>query len=153
MVIMNTFLNATNSVFSFVFVKHLKITWLITSIIGLLFSMISGANPSTILLWVISGLSAGITIAEKWGLVLTVLRQKTLSLLTLVGKVMSGGNGLVPALFLNGAILFIGGFFYGGENGLHIAAIGVVLIIGGILAIAKAPTEVIHEKIEKKFFK
>lgn len=151
-VIMNTILNAGKNVLSFVFYKHWDYTWLTTSLVMLFFAITGNNGAWNILLWITMIIFAVITIAGEWENVLTFLSKQILTLITLLGKTMFGGNGLLPALFLNGAILFVGGFFYGGENGIHIAALGVVLIIGGILAIAKAPTEVLHEKIEKKFF-
>ncbi len=61
-------------------------------------------------------------------------------------KTMVGGNGLTALLFIDGAILFLVGLLAmsnNGQNGPFISAVGVIMIIGGILSI---PAKMIHNK-------
>lgn len=100
-----------------------------------------------LVLLVLLFVSSLITATETWELFLD--KVGTLAWETFVGgvKTMVGLNGPTMFLFANGVTLFLLGLLAmsngNADNGAFISAVGVVMIIGGLISI---PAKIIHNK-------
>lgn len=110
--------------------KHWKWTWLVLAVLGALLSVAKGATLGVIFAWITLVVGAIITIADKWDTVVQFLWKQFTKLSSAFIDTMTGGKGLLPALFTSGAVFFMLGFLVGGANGPIIACVGVLLIIG-----------------------
>ncbi len=103
------------------------------AVLSTLLSIANGAEWRTVIIWILLTIAAIINALNKWGEALKFLAGNGWMLLSGLLGLMVGKKGRGLAMFSNGSVLFIFGFWMGGNNGPVFAGIGTLLIIGSVL--------------------